>query len=57
MTDPIAPTRAAPGIVPGGGQPLTRHEVVAWRNALFVIFALCGIAILVAAAIQLSQLG
>ena len=38
MSEPIAPTSTA------GTASLTRGEVVAWRNALFVIFALCGMA-------------
>lgn len=33
---------AAPTSYPGG---LTRPQVVAWRNAVFVIFALCGLAL------------
>jgi predicted MFS family arabinose efflux permease len=39
MSEPNAPTGAA------GVPSLSRREVVAWRNALFVIFALCGIAL------------
>ncbi|HEY5878278.1 MAG TPA: MFS transporter [Nakamurella sp.] len=39
MSEPIAPTSTA------GPVSLTRREVLAWRNALFVIFALCGIAL------------
>jgi cyanate permease len=39
MSEPIATAAAT-----NGGAPLARREVVAWRNALFVIFALCGIA-------------
>jgi fucose permease len=38
MSESIAPTGTT------GTASLTRGEVVAWRNALFVIFALCGIA-------------
>lgn len=41
MSHPTAP----PGAAPAHGAPLTRRELVAWRNALFVIFALCGIAL------------
>jgi MFS family permease len=41
MSQPTAPTGAAAAI----GAPLTRRELAAWRNALFVIFALCGIAL------------
>jgi MFS family permease len=48
---------ATPGTQPNGTQPtgtpstvgavpaLTRREVAGWRNALFVIFALCGVAL------------
>ncbi len=60
MSDPTVPAAAASGTASGtanapaqggpgaqgapGAPALTRHEIVAWRNALFVIFALCGIA-------------
>ena len=39
MSDPSAPA------VAGAAPALTRQQVVAWRNALFVIFALCGVAL------------
>ncbi len=41
MSQPPAP----PGSTTAGLMPLTRRELVAWRNALFVVFALCGIAL------------
>jgi MFS family permease len=41
MSQPTAPIGAASA----GAAPLARRELVAWRNALFVIFALCGIAL------------
>jgi fucose permease len=41
MSQPTAP----PGAASAGAAPLTRRQLVAWRNALFVIFALCGIAL------------
>lgn len=41
MSQPTAPTGAAAAVA----APLTRRELVAWRNALFVIFALCGVAL------------
>ncbi|HEY0260171.1 MAG TPA: MFS transporter [Lacisediminihabitans sp.] len=34
-------TASAPSVLPGS---LTRRQVLAWRNALFAIFGLCGIA-------------
>ncbi|GAB3604892.1 MFS transporter [Conyzicola nivalis] len=37
-TPPSAPATNAAGA-------LSRHQVVAWRNAMFVIFALCGLAL------------
>ena len=36
------PASAHPSVSPGG---LTRTHIVAWRNAMFVIFALCGVAL------------
>src|SRR5690349_17185352 len=41
MSHPTAP----PGAASTAAAPLTRRQLVAWRNALFVIFALCGIAL------------
>lgn len=45
MSQPTVPTGTAPAGPTAAMQPLTRREVVAWRNALFVVFALCGIAL------------
>lgn len=45
MSQPTVPTGTAPAGPTGTVNSLSRREVVAWRNALFVVFALCGIAL------------